>query len=96
MSESKQTPLQLMQEMENELNQKVRELNAAKDVLLKSQETVIAAQEAAFKAYQALAVKKELYLVSIIQQQRDAKAPPKLETVVEEVPTASSPREDNL
>ncbi len=69
------TAQEILQNLEREYQDRVRELNVTRDSLSKTQESVIAAQESAFKAFQLLSINKERYLVNLIgQHQQQATA----------------------
>lgn len=62
------TAQEILQSLEREYQDRNRELTATRESLSKSQEQVIAAQEASFRAFQLLSANKERYLVNIIAQ----------------------------
>lgn len=62
------TAQEILQSLERDYQERNRELIATRESLSKSQEQVIAAQEATHKAFQLLSVNKERYLVNIIAQ----------------------------
>lgn len=62
------TAQEILQSLEHEYQERNRELAATRESLSKSQEQVIAAQDAAHKAFQLLSANKERYLVNIIAQ----------------------------
>jgi 3-methyladenine DNA glycosylase/8-oxoguanine DNA glycosylase len=93
------TPQEVLLSLERTATERIRTLNDLKDQLTKIQDQVIAAQDAAFKAFQGLAVAKEQYLVSIIADQQN-----KLKTAeaaqaqaAQQIkPPVVEPRPDNL
>lgn len=62
------TAQEILQSMEREYQERSRELATVRESLSKSQEQVMSAQDAAFRAFQLLSAGKERYLVSIISQ----------------------------
>lgn len=62
------TAQEILQSLELEYHERNRALTATRDSLSKSQEQVIAAQDASHKAFQLLSANKERYLVNIITQ----------------------------
>lgn len=62
------TAQEILQSLEREYQERNCELTATRESLSKSQEQVIAAQDAAHKAFQLLSANKERYLVNIIAQ----------------------------
>lgn len=62
------TAQEILQSLEREYQERNYELTATRESLSKAQEQVIAAQDAAYKAFQLLSANKERYLVSIIAQ----------------------------
>lgn len=59
---------EVLQGLERECQNKLQDLNAAREDLCKAQELVINAQEALFKSYHVLSVNKEKYLTNAVQQ----------------------------
>lgn len=70
-AQAPQTAQEVLQNLDREYQERIRELNVVRESLTKSQEAVISSQEAAFKAYQLLTINKERYLVNIIGQHQN-------------------------
>ena len=60
------TAQEILQGLERDCQERIRELNVVRESFSKSQESLIMAQEAAFKSFQVLSINKERYLVAII------------------------------
>jgi hypothetical protein len=66
-----QTPQEILQALERDLQIKLQELGAARELLSKHQEQVINAQDAVFRSYQLLTINKERFLVNMVNEQRE-------------------------
>ena len=74
---SQQVSSEVVQSLERSYQERFRELTIARETLAKAQESVINAQDAAFRAYKLLAVNKEQHLINLItshQKQSEAYA----------------------
>ncbi len=66
--QTQQQAQEILQNLERDCQDKIRELNNVRESLAKSQESVIAAQDAVFRSFQLLTINKERYLANIINQ----------------------------
>jgi len=64
------TPQEVINTLAQNYQEKLRELNVARENLSKNQDVVIAAQENAFKAYQTLSMNKERYYINVLNSQQ--------------------------
>ena len=62
------TPQEILQNLEQAYQETSRNLATVRESLTKSQESVIVAQDAAFKAYYLFSINKERHLINLISQ----------------------------